>query len=58
MDVGVRSSKDVYDPIGQGGLVTLGVPQNRRRKVVTPQTTVLKLIQIAFHFQDLSSHSS
>jgi hypothetical protein len=33
MDVGVRSSSDIYDPIGQ--LVELGVPQNRRRKVVT-----------------------
>jgi hypothetical protein len=32
MDVGVRSSNDIYDPIG---LVTQGVPQNRRRKVVT-----------------------
>jgi hypothetical protein len=35
MDVGVQSSNDIYDPMGAGGLVTLGVRQNRRRKVVT-----------------------
>jgi hypothetical protein len=30
MDVGVQSSNVIYDPIRQ-----VGVPQNRRRKVVT-----------------------
>jgi hypothetical protein len=47
MDVGVRSSNDIYDPIRQGGLVTLGVPQNRRRKVVTLSK---------FHFPDVCLH--
>jgi hypothetical protein len=40
MDVGERSSR-------AGGLVTLGVPQNRRRKVVTLSkydTEILKLL--------------
>jgi hypothetical protein len=39
MDVGVRSSNDMYDRAG--GLVTLGVLQNRRRKVVILVYTIL-----------------